>query len=366
MIRLHQAFYGRDPDRGYRLLASSNAMFNKTVSELCAAIGTPDGISSVDGFYLNYIADGYRYMISVCNGNPDDGGRKTLFFHAYIGRHQELCSADFGIGSLIHIKAFEKEYKTGPVLEKTFEESAFSLPWGKTSIVCNHGEKLAIRSPKPDLMLISGILKSSLDETTWASFSFKPLDRFQIYVISEYVSIPSDRKCVSASGAVIRDVKRPPQSITTTPSQTRPKSSRSRWGLLILLMISIIINIAFAVYVFKRPEAVTENQGKTQSAAKGNSDIKHTALSTQSVPTTGNGLRMPATGGTTREAVIRELRAEFEKNYVKLNCSWRKAMHDDRALQQQFEKYRKDPLIKAEGYINFVHKYIFEEKETQK
>lgn len=364
MIRLHQAFYGRDPDKGYRLLASSNAMFNETVSELCAAIGTPDGISSVDDFYLNFIADGYRYMISVCNGNPDAGGRKTLFFHAYIGRHEELCSANFGIGSLIHIKAFEKEYKTGPVLEKTFEESAFSLPWGKTAIVWNHEEKLAIRSSKPDLMLISGILKNNLDKTTWSSFAFKPLDRFQIYVISEYVSTPSDRKCVSVSGAVISNVKRPPRSITTTPSQSRPKSSRSRGGLLIVLMISIIINIAFAFYVFSKPEAVVENQGKT-SATKENSD-KRTATPTQSASTTGNTPRMPVTRGTTREEVIRELRAEFEKNYVRLNCSWRKAMHDDRALQLQFEKYRKDPLIKAEGYIDFVHKYIFEEKETQK
>lgn len=364
MIRLHQAFYGRDPDKGYRLLASSNAMFNQTVSELCAAIGTPDGISSVDDFYMNFIADGYRYMISVCNGKPDEGGRKTLFFHAYIGRHQELCSADFGIGSLIHIKAFEKEYKTGPVLEKSFEESAFSLPWGKTSIIWNHGEKLAIRSPKPDLMLISGILKNNLDETTWASFAFQSLDRFQIYIISEYVSMPNDRKCVSSSGAVISNVKRPAQNITPSPLQTRPRSSRSRGGLLILLLVSIIINIAFAVSFFNRTEM--SNQGNTQNAAKEISNHKHTALPTQSAATVPNVPRMPATKGTTREEVIRELRAEFEKNHVRLNCSWRKAMHDDRALQQQFEKYRKDPLIKAEGYIDFVHKYIFEEKEMPK
>ncbi len=363
MIRLHQAFYGRDPERGYRLLASSNAMFNKTVSELCAAIGTPDGISDIEPFYLNYIANGYRYMISVCNGIPDEGGRKTLFFHAYIGNHQELCSADFGIGALIHNNAFVSKYASGPVLEKTFEESVFSLPWGKTSIVWNLGEKLAIRSSKPDLMLVSGILKNNLDETTWASFAFKPLDRFQIYVISEYVSIPSDRKCISASGAVISNIKRPLQSITTTPSQTCPKSSRSCVGLRILFIVSIIINLVFLVSFFNRPEAVDQRKEK---ATKENRDIEHTVRPVQSDATAGNGLCMPATRGVTREEVIRELRAEFEKNYAKLNCSWRKAMHDDPALRRHFETYRKDPLIKAEGYIDFVHKYIFEEKETQK
>ena len=125
MILLNQALYGRDPIRGYRLFASSESSFNQTVERLCSAIGSPDGISSIEPFYLNYIENGYRFMISCCIGNPDDSGRKTLFFHAFIGKHQELINKRFGIGSLIHQNAFLSEYISGPVLSKEFEEDSF-------------------------------------------------------------------------------------------------------------------------------------------------------------------------------------------------------------------------------------------------
>ena len=349
MIKLHQAFYGRDPNRGYRLLASSNTNFNQIVEGLCAAVGTPDGISDIEPFYINYIANGYRFMISVCNGNPDDGGRKTLFFHAYIGNHQELCSADFGIGLLIHNNAFASKYTSGPVLEKTFEENAFSLPWGKTSIVWRRGEKLAIRNAKPDLPLISGILKNSFDETSWASFSYRPLDNFQLYVISEYVTLPSDRKCVSATGNLISEKKQPSSSVTkesVVPASKIVHRSKSNAVVLILLSVSIIANLIFSVVLFFHKDPQPKPEVKI---------VEKKVI-----------VDRPGTIGPTRAEILAELRAAFDKNYKRLNGSWRKAMQDDPALCSQFEDYKKDPLFKAEGYIEFVHKYIFEEKELTK
>ena len=349
MIKLHQAFYGRDPNRGYRLLASSNVNFNRVVEGLCAAVGTPDGISDIEPFYINYIANGYRYMISVCNGNPDDGGRKTLFFHAYIGNHEELRSADFGIGSLIHSNAFASKYASGPVLEKTFEESAFSLPWGKTSIVWRHGDKLAIRNAKPDLPLISGILKNAFDETSWASFSYRPLDSFQLYVISEFVALPSDRQCVSATGNLVSEKKQTSSSAArepATPASDIAQGSKSKRGVLLLLSVSFIANFFFADVLFTRNEQPVKPQVKI---------VEKEVI-----------VNRPGTIGPTRAEILAELRATFDRNYKRMNGSWRQAMHDDRVLRKQYEEYKKDPLHKAEGYIEFVHKYIFEEKEMSK
>lgn len=347
MIKLHQAFYGRDPSRGYRLLASSNETFNRTAADLCAAVGTPDGISAIEPFYLNFIAGQYRYMIAGRSGKPDEGGRKTLFFHVYIGDHQELRAANFGIGSLIHANAFRSEYEPGPVLETTFEEGSFSLPWGNTPIVLERDEKLAIRSSKPELSLISGILKKSLDETSWASFSYRPLDDFRLYVISEYVALPGDRKCVSTAGTAVGGAQRPPQN--GTPERQLPpapecKRSCSGRIWLVLFFLSLAANILLVV-------ALLSSGGKPVTPPPRREE-----------KTVFEPSRTPA---VTREAVIKELRGKFDPR-DKLNVPWNKAISGTLVEGCYARPKSKDLLVKAEKYIQFVHKYIFEEKETSK
>ena len=92
MIILQQAFYGREFHGGYKLLASTDAKHNDVIEKLCSSIGSPDGRSIVDPFFVNYIAGNYRYMIRGVIGQPDVSGRETLFFHAYIGNNSELSS----------------------------------------------------------------------------------------------------------------------------------------------------------------------------------------------------------------------------------------------------------------------------------
>lgn len=340
MIKLHQAFYGRDSD-GYRLLASSNEAFNRTATELCAAVGTPDGFSAVERFYLNFVSGGYRYMISVCDGKPDAGGRKTLFFHVYIGDHQELRAARFGIGSLIRADAFRSGYEPGPVLETTFEESSFSLPWGDTPIVLGKGEKLAIRSSKPELELISGILKNTLDETSWASFSYQPLDGFRLYVISEYVALPGDRKCVSTAGEVIGKRPLPPRDASPERQTSSSCGFRKIWP--VLFVVSLLANVLLGFALYSSGRAAPQTPRKVEKAALERS-------------------RPPA---VTREEVIRELRAKFDPR-DKLDVPWRKAVVGT-SLEGCYDTAKgKNLLLKAEKYIQFVHKYIFEEKEASK
>ena len=224
MVNLDQAFYGRDSIRGYRLLASSNQTHNNVVEHLCASIGTPDGASILEPFYINHIENGFRFMISCVPGLPDDNGRKTLFFHAFIGRHRELQNSEFGIGDLIQSNAFISSYKTGPVLPASFEETAASLPWGKTSIVWDR-QDIAIQSSKPELPTITGLLKNEIDNFSWASFTFRPLDYCKAYVISQYVPMPQQRKCVSLSGEILNQSTKN-KSVVSDP--TPPKATQKQ------------------------------------------------------------------------------------------------------------------------------------------
>ena len=350
MITLEQAFYGRDPEKGYQLLGSSDPRHDAVVARLCAAAGTPDGSPVVEPFYIHHIENGFRYMISGCAGTLDGEGRMTLFFHAFIGGQLELERAGFGIGVLIQEKAFRTKYEPGPVFAATFEENSYTLPWGETSWNWNH-EKLAVRSRKPELSLLTGLLKNAIDSTSWASFSFRPIDELQLYVISEFVSLPCDRKCVSTSGELIRETT-PRTQETASLSEDAPRPVRSpKWkGVLpILLAGSLLLNcLLLYVLLFQKSDKALSPHSE---------EVK-----TSSSPT-----------GTTRAEVLRELRDEFERQgYERLESSdeFEKKMMNDNALKEQYEyatekekgKWKgKEVILQAENYIRFVHEFIFEE-----
>lgn len=342
MLTLNQAFYGRHSEKGYRMFASSAPQHNATIERLCAAIGTPDGSSNVEPFYINFIENGYRYMISCCIGNPDDAGRKTLFFHAFFGNHEELKKSGIGIGTLVQEQLFKTQYEPGPVLPVAIEDSNYTLPWGKTSLTWNN-DKLAIGSNKPELSVITGILKNNIDSVSWASFSFRPLNDFQLYIISKFVSFPQDRKCTSLDGEILsQPVKRSnaPASSGKVEIKSRKKG---KFGL--FLTISILINIVLLGVIFLCPAKVKV----VKEEVPGPERIVYREV--------------PAKGSTTRAQVLSELRTEFEKRYSRFNRSWQEEMAADPVLNRQYSQYGKIALKKAEGYINFVHEFIFENKE---
>ncbi|WP_294506684.1 hypothetical protein [uncultured Victivallis sp.] len=350
MITLEQAFYGRDPEKGYQLLGSSDPRHDAVVTRLCDAAGTPDGSPVVEPFYIHHIENGFRYMISGCAGTPDGEGRMTLFFHAFIGGQFELERAGFGIGVLIQEKAFRTKYEPGPVFSATFEESCYTLPWGETSWNWNH-EKLAVRSRKPELPLLTGLLKNAIDSTSWASFSFRPIDELQLYVISEFVPLPRDRNCVSTSGELIREMT-PRTQEPVSLSEGAPHAVRSpKWKtvLPILLAGSLLLNcLLLCVLLFQKSDKALSSHSE---------EVKES--------------NTPA--GTTRAEVLRELRDEFERQgYERLKSSeeFEKKMMNNNALKEQYEyatekekgKWKgKEIILQAENYIRFVHEFIFEE-----
>ena len=342
MLTLNQAFYGRHSEKGYRMFASSAPQHNATIEKLCAAVGTPDGSSNVEPFYINFIENGYRYMISCCIGNPDDAGRKTLFFHAFVGNHEELKNAGVGIGTLINEQYFKNLYEPGPVLPVSIDDSNYTLPWGKTTLTWNN-EKLSIASNKPELSVITGILKNNIDSVAWASFSFRPLNDFQLYIISKFVSFPQDRKCVSLEGEILsQPTKR--SSVQTSSGKVEIKS-RKKGKIGLFLTVSILINVVLLGVIFLLPTKVKVVKEEIPGAER----IVYREV--------------PAKGTTTKAQVLSELRTEFEKRYSRFNRSWQEEMAADPALNRQYSQYGKPALKKAEGYINFVHEFIFENKE---
>ena len=344
MIKLDQFFYGRDSVKGYRLLASSNSAHNQVVERLCAAVGTPDGMSKMEPFYINHIENGYRYMISVCAGTSDDNGRETLFFHAYAGQHQELIQAGFGIGNLIQENAFSNSYKNGPVLPASFEETTSSLPWGTTPIVWDK-QNLAIQSSKPELPIITGLLKNEIDNVSWASFSFRPLDFCRIYIVSEYVMMPQDRKCVSTEGKTLNSQRK--KEISNPSNANNISVSPKSMSFRIPFLISVIVNVVLACFCFLGAPGTITTRGQSSPP-----DSEHVNIIKEEKDL------------VTREEVIKELREEFEKRIIHQSTQeWMDLITHDKVLKDQYMKYKKTPLLYAESCIQFINQTLYREKE---
>jgi hypothetical protein len=351
MITLHQAFYGR-VQTGYRLLASSCPEFNQRIEQLCTAIGTPDGTSVVEPFFLNYIEGNNRFMIQCCIGNQDDAGRKTLFFHILVGNHSQLKQSRMGIASLIRNKLFESKLPSGPILDVSLEEDSYSLPWGNKSLVWNN-DKLAIISNKPELNLLTGTLKGNIDNISWASFSFHPLDSFTIYVISEYVPRPTDRKTVATDGTVAAIPQKQQKPIQagipkTSVSVNKEKSKQPSGIKSIILVLSLIANIVLG-YLLIQPRNVQQTQTEPKT------DIKPIEQKDDN--------NSPAK--VTREEIVLELRQSFLQKYQIIEGSWEELMRSDPKLERDYFELKKRPLQLAKGYVQFLNEEILQNSEAK-
>ena len=352
MINLDQAFYGRDSIKGYRLLASSNPTHNSIVERLCASIGTPDGSSVLEPFYINHIENGFRYMIYCGPGAPDDDGRKTLFFHAFIGSHRDLLNSEFGIGNLIQNNAFVTSYKTGSVLPSSFREDASSLPWGKTTIVWERNN-LAIQSSKPELPIITGILKSEIDKFSWASFTFRPLDFCQLYIISQFIPVPQNRKCVNTSGETL-NLRTKTMSTDSHSTPTLKTSMQKRRTFLVPFCISLFVNVILALFIVFAGN--TKNTHPIVTYDEGQENHKEE-------PPTQLKTNGAATKTFTREDVLQELRTEFEKKYTRQSYKdWKKSLQENSKSLKKADELNDIPLLRAGDYIKFVNQTLFDEK----
>lgn len=347
MIALHQAFYGRG-QTGYRLLASSYSDFNQKIEQLCTSIGTPDGTSTFESFFLNFIEGNNRFMVQCCLGNPDEAGRKTLFFHVLIGNHYQLQQARMGIASLIRNKLFESKLPSGPILDVSIEEESYSLPWGNQKLSWNN-EKFAIISNKPELSLLTGTLRGDIDNISWASFSFRSLDNFDVYVLSEYVPRPNDRKCVNPDGTIAvvpQKMQKPSQS--SVPVVKQPIYQKSSNIKSIFLAMSLIVNCILCYLLI---------QSKTVQVPKDN--VTNPTKPPEQVVVNNFPDRF------TKEEVIQELRDNFIQKYEIIEGSWEDQMEQDPILKRNYFDLKKYPLRLASGYVQFVNSEILEKSKDK-
>ena len=280
-------------------------------------------------------------MIRVVIGNLDDAGRKTLFFHAYIGDHSELVSKKIGIEALIGSNAFVSQLTDTPISPFNFEGCSHTVPWENVKFHWDN-EKIAIVSDHQELNLICGILRNAIDVTNWASFSFRPLNDFKLYAISKYAALrPDDRKCIDEYGNVYPSLREQDDESMKNDAIPIQGSKRKANKLLILfLLISIAMN---AFLLLKGPEIQVEEKVVEKTVIK----------------------EVPPKNMVDRQQVISELRNKFGKDYI-IYGDFSEELRKDRALGIQYDKHKKDILIRAGAYVDFVNRYILQQKEIEK
>lgn len=302
-LKLEQAFFGNDR-MGYRLLGISSAKFAETVESLCNAIGTPDGFSELKPFLISVPQNEMLFMICCQQGALDASGRKTLFFHALIGNRAEADSMGVNAFSLHAAGCFANTMKN-PSEAIAITSPLYNAPT-KNSPFAWDGGSMAIISKKPEDALLRDILGSQANAVAWSGFSFRSLDDFKLYVLSEFVLRPADRKCFSpegrpiAGGSARTTIDQRQEKATTCTVE--PSRSRPNW----LLPISLVCNaVLLACLLFYKP-APTASSHPAQEPVKQPEII---------VEEPKPPLSKPPLPIITRESVLAELQKKFNKDY---------------------------------------------------
>lgn len=318
---LHQAFYGHQIT-GYCLLSSSKPQYNEVIKKICSSIGTPNRVTALNPFFINYIyINTERFMVKCSIELSKSEGRRVLFFHILFGNHQELLDNDIGIGTLIYNNLFQANVpKT--VTDLKIESGGKKLETIETNIKWNN-EPLAIVADNPNLNLIAGILKDKIDNKSWASFTFRPSNDYDIYILSSYSMIPSDRKCVNSEN---QSINIPNNNVQIKLSKNPDRKTLSRLNIFIffMLLISMFVNLYLILNI--QAKNITEK----------------------------DKLRI-------QNEYILEINKKFKENSpsdVFIYRPWSEEMHNSRSLHRQYEILNNHLLINAGYYIDFMNKEI--------
>lgn len=376
-IQLEQAFYG-NAKSNYQLLASSSSQYSSVVTKCCEGIGTPDGISTVSPFLFSVPYQNVVMMFCCQSGEPDSNMRQTLFFHALIAERNKAELFNVNAFSLWKAGYFSSKLHnpckaftlSAPLPPDNTGSKAFS--WG--------GESLAIVSNKEENQLMHGLLGKQVNSIPWSSFSFQPLNDFRLYVISQYVVRPQDRKCVTTSGEPIAVPSKPTDSSRYTQPTIPPKTSSFSKALVVVLFLSLFANVLLVVFgspqtktvvkevpkevvkvVYKEPEAeaMVELNNKLKNCENEIKKLKN------DLNDKDKAIEELKKNSITREKVIEELKGKFpeEKEIPALNA----IVVKDGYLQRLRDSKEQDEIgvfAKIQTYIDFVNNYILTSKTT--
>lgn len=189
-LKSEQVFYGRG-ECGYGIIGESPGAtpFRKRVEALCGAIGTPDADYGGEPFLLSVPEVGHVFMVCGRRGEPDSMGRATLFFHALIAEKDALIAANADAFSLFEKGAFAGKIPDGEVVALTMRtevrKPAPSAHRGTTSSTCGsvRMQPTIFRAVSPAPNLVRPVIVGRANDIKWATFSFQPLNGFDVQVL---------------------------------------------------------------------------------------------------------------------------------------------------------------------------------------
>ena len=249
--RLGQIVYGRGKD-GYGVLGTSPAgrPIIGAVAALCRAVGSPDRPGEIPTFLLSKRDGDSAIMIRACRGAPDPTGRATIFFHALVADADLLRSVGLDAFALEKVGAFAESCpgREPPDLPFPNSRQQAVAPTEPRSVDL----PATISSYRPLAALVRRELGPESLDRNWATFSFNPLPKFDLCVLSAYSPRKGEGTQYSFDGAGLHLL-----SLGKTAAKPGGARSRTCGGVAfkkpsLPLLLSLVANAILAIVLLVR------------------------------------------------------------------------------------------------------------------
>ena len=259
MSEFGQIFYGRARD-GYGILGASSLghPFVGFVAALCRAVGSPDRPSDIRPFLISKREGDSVVMVRGCRGDADPTGRSTLFFHALVASADELSAANLDAFVLAEKGVFLSSLPTSI--------DNVDISASTSRLDCTPSDELRypafVSSDCPLDVEVRRMLGGETLTRNWATYSYRPLDGFDLCVHSSYASSPiSGNRYVLENGRFVA-VDR---SCATPPSPQRQFREKEPKTMLKASLIANVLLVALCVATFAFRSGDGDNRQPTQS-----------------------------------------------------------------------------------------------------
>ena len=358
-----QIFYGRGKD-GYGILGASptGRPFVDDMASLCRAVGSPDRPSDVRPFLLSKRIRGNVLMIRACRG-ADPSGRATLFFHAFVAPEAELAAANLDAFVLADRHTFSSTRPDSindmPVqrLDKppSARGDATERQGGGQFPDQNLRCPAFVAADHPLNAEVRHALGRETLSRSWATYSYNPLQGFDLCVHSDYGATPTagNRYVFDGSGFVPRSSTPPPNPVSmVAPGPRDNKTSR----VLRASLVANILLVTLSFLLFLRVRAISEQL--TRSA---NVDPVSCPDQPETRQDASSETKQPSASKMTEE----EAKSEWGQKWKN---SWRTEMRkslDERLRKGDFSSF-KDFASATNNVQAFMDANAFPEAEPSK
>ena len=243
MTKFGQIFYGRSRD-GYGILGASplGRPYVGFVAALCRAVGSPDRPGGIQPFLISKREGGTVIMIRACRGDADPTGRSTLFFHALVAPVDVLSPANLDAFVLAEKGVFLS------TLSKSVDDFEVSVSTGQSGSP-PFGElrfPAFVSSNRPLDAEVRRALGRETLTRNWATYSYRPLDGFDLCVHSSYASSPTSGNRYTLENGRFVAIDGP---CVVSPTPQPQKLSRAKVSLdsSLMLKASLFVNAILVI-----------------------------------------------------------------------------------------------------------------------